>query len=119
VTEVLGPTVAVKVGPKAVWVWVSGVWGYVGGIWEERLGRGGGREDVQIGRTALSVQVTSMLPWGQPVPPEMTFVILKEEGGVDAGRGVVEARVTRARRGSVGFMVARVAGDKAVVVSGV
>jgi hypothetical protein len=28
----------------------------------------------------LSVQLTSMLPWGQPEPPETTLVILNDEG---------------------------------------
>jgi hypothetical protein len=60
-------------------------------------------EEVLMGRMPWSVQLMSMLPWGQPEPPEMTFLILKESGACDVGAAV--ARAARARVGSVNFMV--------------
>ena len=46
-----------------------------------------------------------MLPWGQPVPPEMTLVILKDGGGVDVVWGRVEATAATVRIGSVNFIL--------------
>jgi hypothetical protein len=40
----------------------------------------------------------SMLPWGQPEPPETTEVILKDEGASEvAGTGVARDDAARAR----------------------
>lgn len=61
----------------------------------------------QSGRILLSVQVTSMLPWGHPEPPEMTLVILKDVGamGVESGTGLASEVAAKARVASVYFIV--------------
>ena len=55
---------------------------------------GNGRIGVQMGRMPLLVQLTSMLPWGQPEPPEMTLLILKDGGAEEASSawGAASAR---------------------------
>jgi hypothetical protein len=48
----------------------------------------------------------SMLPWGQPEPPETTEVILKEDGASEeAGTGVASDVAARARVGKRYFIV--------------
>jgi hypothetical protein len=61
---------------------------------------------VQIGSTLLSVQSTSMLPCGQPEPPETTLVILKDVGatGLASGTGLARDAAARARVASVYFI---------------
>jgi hypothetical protein len=54
-----------------------------------------------MGRMPLLVQSTSMLPWGQPEPPETTLLILKD-GGAAAAFGVRGEE--RARRGKESAM---------------
>lgn len=66
---------------------------------------GGEREgDVHMGSTLLSVQDTSMLPWGQPEPPEMTFLMRKDGGAAFCGAAMEVA--ARTRKGSMNFMTA-------------
>lgn len=64
--------------------------------------------DVQMGRTLLSVQLASMLPCGQPEPPEITFVILKAGGAVYCGAPSVTA--ANASEDSVYFIAGVVKG---------
>ena len=42
--------------------------------------RGGIERSIQIGRILVSVQLMSMLPWGQPEPPDATLLILNVGG---------------------------------------
>lgn len=66
-----------------------------------------GGQDVQIGKILLSVQFTSMLPWGQPEPPETTLTILKEVGASEFvdGTGLASDAAARARVANVYFIV--------------
>jgi len=52
-----------------------------------------------MGRILFSVHLTSMLPCGQPEPPETTLVILKEDGAAAAasGTGLASEAAARAR----------------------
>lgn len=70
--------------------------------WEETFEK---RVAVQIGRILLSVHFTSILPSGQPVPPETTFVILNEGGGVEGDCGRAEAAAATARMGNASFIL--------------
>jgi hypothetical protein len=55
------------------------------------------REYIQMGRILLSVQSMSMLPCGQPEPPETTLVILNDDGaGEESGTGLETEVATRA-----------------------
>ena len=58
-----------------------------------------------MGKTLWSVQLTSMLPLGHPVPPETTFTILNAGGGVERFCGRAEATATTATTGSTNFML--------------
>lgn len=59
-----------------------------------------------MGRILLSVQLMSMVPWGQPEPPETTFVILNAAGAeVSCGRGLAKDMAVRARAVNVYFIV--------------
>lgn len=58
-----------------------------------------------MGRMPLSVQLISILPWGQPEPPETTLVILNESGAWFVGAATVTA--ARARAVSVYFIVVK------------
>jgi hypothetical protein len=62
---------------------------------------------VRMGRILLSVKSMSMEPWGQPEPPETTFVILYEGGLADteSGMGFATATATRAAAVKVYFIV--------------
>jgi len=55
--------------------------------------------DVQIGSTVSLVQLMSMLPRGQPEPPEMMSLILKA-GGATLDVGAARDEAARARRAS-------------------
>jgi hypothetical protein len=60
-----------------------------------------------MGRMPLSVQFTSMLPWGQPEPPDTTLLILKESGACAWYAGAAKDTAARARAVSVYFIVRR------------
>lgn len=65
-----------------------------------------GDAGLPIGRILLSVQLMSMLPWGQPEPPEATLVILNVGGAeVVSGTGLARDTAARARAVNVYFMV--------------
>ena len=67
--------------------------------------KGKATEDSQMGKTFSSVQLTSMLPLGHPVPPATTFTILNAGGGVDRFCGRAEATATTAPMGSTNFIL--------------
>jgi hypothetical protein len=59
-----------------------------------------------MGRILLSVQLISMLPWGQPEPPETTLVILNDDGaGEESGTGLEREVAARASVVNRYFMV--------------
>jgi hypothetical protein len=59
-----------------------------------------------MGRMRLSVQLMSMLPCGQPEPPETTLVMLKAEGVSElVWMGVAREEAARARVVRVYFIV--------------
>jgi hypothetical protein len=62
---------------------------------------------IQIGRILLSVQLMSMLPCGQPEPPETTLAILKDVGAesLRSATGLACDAAARASVASVYFIV--------------
>jgi hypothetical protein len=67
--------------------------------------KGESASDLQMGKTFSSVQLTSMLPLGHPVPPETTFTILNAGGGVERFCGRAEATATTAATERTNFIL--------------
>lgn len=69
-----------------------------------------------MGNTFSSVQSTSILPFGHPVPPATTFTILNAGGGVDRFCGRAEATATTAATESTNFILEYLVSEKFVSV---